>query len=174
MASPVGSCPGDVNYTSGGTPSINDVRPARQDNVRPPLRVLQRKRRQRSAEVTCTNDRRYCASGVYAIAFAVHAALGDDVKHLEFDQTRMRNHLLQCFRKKKKKELVRFPTIRKCSRRNNYFPYREIEVFCSCLMPESYGDMIQCDKYEHWYHIRCVGLSSIPRDTELWNCHSCC
>ena len=98
MASPVESCPGDVNYTSGGTPSINDVRPARRDNVRPPPRAPQRrKRRQRSAEVTCINDRRYC--GVYAIAFAVHAALGDDVKHPEFDQTRMRNHLLQCFRK---------------------------------------------------------------------------
>ena len=109
--------------------------------------------------------------GVYAIAFAVHAALGDDVEHLEFDQTQMRNYLLQCFRKR---ELVRFPTIRKRSRRNNHFPYQEVEVFCSCLMPESYGDMIQCDKCEQWYHIRCVGLSSIPRDTELWNCHSCC
>ena len=48
--------------------------------------------------------------GIYAIAFAVHAALGDDVEHLEFDQTQMRNHLLQCFGKR---ELVRFPTIRK-------------------------------------------------------------
>ena len=93
------------------------------------------------------------------------------LEHLEFDQTRMRNHLLQCFRKR---ELVQFPTIRKCSRRNNHFPYREVEVFCSCLMPESYGDMIQCDKCEQWYHIRCIGLSSIPRDTELWNCHYCC
>ena len=60
--------------------------------------------------------------GVYAIAFAVHAALGDDVKHLELDQTQMRNHLLQCF---KKKELVRFPITRKRSRHNNYFPYWE-------------------------------------------------
>ena len=33
--------------------------------------------------------------GVYAIAFAVHAALGDDMKHLDFDKTQMRNHLLQ-------------------------------------------------------------------------------
>ena len=40
-------------------------------------RAPERKRRQRPAEVTCTNDRRYC--GIYAIAFAVHAALGDDV-----------------------------------------------------------------------------------------------
>ena len=83
----------------------------------------------------------------------------------------MRNHLLKCFRKK---ELVRYPTTRKRSRRNNHFPYCEIEVFCSCQMPESYGDMIQCDKCERWYHIRRVGLSSIPQDTELWHCHSCC
>ena len=110
--------------------------------------------------------------GVYAIAFAVHAALGDDIKDLEFDQAQMRNHLLKCFRKK---ELVRFPTTRKRSRHNNHFPYCEIQVFCSCQMPESYGDMIQCDKCERWYHIiRCVGLSSIPQDTELWHCHSCC
>ena len=109
--------------------------------------------------------------GVFAIAFAVHAALGDEVMHIEFDQTQMRSHLLQCFRNK---ELVRFPTIRKCSQRNNHFPYRDVEVFCSCLMPESYGNMIQCDKCEHWYHIHCVNLSSIPRDTEIWNCYSCC
>ena len=40
--------------------------------------------------------------GVYVIAFAVHAALGDD-EDLKFDQTEMRNHLrvLQCFRKKR-------------------------------------------------------------------------
>ena len=50
--------------------------------------------------------------GLYAIAFAVHAALGNDVKHLEFNQIRIRKHLLQCFRKK---ELVPFPTIGKCS-----------------------------------------------------------
>ena len=63
MASPVESCPGDVNYTSRGTPSINDVRPARRDNVRPRRRrerpSCQRKRRQGSTEVTCTNYRRY-------------------------------------------------------------------------------------------------------------------
>ena len=109
--------------------------------------------------------------GLYAIAFAVHAAFGDDVMNLEFDQTQMRSHLLQCFRKK---ELVHFPTTRKHSWRNNHFPYREVEVFCSCQMPDSYGDMIQCDTCEHWYHIRCVRLSSTPKDTELWNCSSCC
>ena len=47
--------------------------------------------------------------GLYAIAFALHAACGDDMKDLEFNQTQMRSHLLECFRKK---ELVRFPTVR--------------------------------------------------------------
>ena len=32
--------------------------------------------------------------GVFAIAFAVHAALGDDIRRLEFDQNQMRDHLL--------------------------------------------------------------------------------
>ena len=63
--------------------------------------------------------------GLYAIAFAVHAACGDHLKDLKFDQTQMRIHLLQCFRKK---ELVRFPTTRKRSQRNNHFPYREVGV----------------------------------------------
>lgn len=95
--------------------------------------------------------------GVFAIAFAVHAALGDDIRRFEFDQNQMRDHLLQCFRKK---ELVWFPIIRKCSQLSKHFPYREVKVYCSCQMPEAYGDMIQCDKCEHWYHIQCVGLSS--------------
>ena len=38
ITSPVESRPGDVNYTSGGTPLINDIRPARRDNVRSALR----------------------------------------------------------------------------------------------------------------------------------------
>ena len=35
IAAPVESRPRDVNYTSGGTPLINDIRPACQDNVCP-------------------------------------------------------------------------------------------------------------------------------------------
>ena len=37
--------------------------------------------------------------GVYAIAFALHAALGDTLNDIEFNP-KMRAHLLQCFRKK--------------------------------------------------------------------------
>ena len=41
---------------------------------------------------------------MFAIAFAVHLALGDDVASLKFDQTRMREHLYKCLHQKKMKK----------------------------------------------------------------------
>jgi len=35
-----------------------------------------------------------------------------------------------------------FPTLEKYGFRHNHFPYQEVEVFCNCLMPEMYVDMI--------------------------------
>lgn len=35
--------------------------------------------------------------GVLAIAFAYHAAIGDSMDTLQFDQKKMREHLIQCF-----------------------------------------------------------------------------
>jgi len=31
-----------------------------------------------------------------------------------------------------------------------HFPYQEVKVFCNCLRPKTYGDMIQCDECEEW------------------------
>ena len=107
--------------------------------------------------------------GLFAIAFAVHLALGDDVSKLNFDQAQMRHHLLKCFQKK---EMMPFPQSKKGDH-NNYFPGREIELFCSCQMPETYDDMIQCDTCEDWYHLKCVGLKEFPLKLEQWNCKQC-
>ena len=38
--------------------------------------------------------------GLLVIAYAVHAALGETVDRLSFDQNQMRNHLIKCFTKK--------------------------------------------------------------------------
>ena len=48
--------------------------------------------------------------GVFAIAFALQAALGQCVGDIAFDQSKMKNHLLECFKARK---LTPFPT--KCS-----------------------------------------------------------
>ena len=57
----------------------------------------------------------------------------------------MRNHLMKCF---SKKLLTPFPTLDKLSTRGYHFPYRQIELYCACLMPENYGDMVACDEIE--------------------------
>ena len=39
--------------------------------------------------------------GVFAIAFAFHTAMGDNISGLQFDQLKMRRHLMKCLRKQK-------------------------------------------------------------------------
>ena len=107
--------------------------------------------------------------GLFAIAFAVHLALGDDVAKLNFDQAEMRHHLQQCFQKKQMMPFLQS----KNGNHNRYFPGREIELFCSCQMPETYDDMIECDTCEDWYHLKCVALAKFPRKNEQWSCKQC-
>ena len=108
--------------------------------------------------------------GVFAIAFALHTALGHRVPDLEFVQAKMQSHLLKCLTNRR---LVPFPTLEKRGFRHNHFPYLDITVFCTCLMPETYDDMIQCENCEEWYHMNCVGLSAPPKDNENWYCSLC-
>ena len=39
--------------------------------------------------------------GLFAIAFTVHLAFGDDPRHIVFEQSQMQPHLLKCFQRKK-------------------------------------------------------------------------
>ena len=38
-----------------------------------------------------------CDCGLFAIAFTLHLAMGDDPQHILFEQSQMRSHLLKCF-----------------------------------------------------------------------------
>jgi len=106
--------------------------------------------------------------GAFAIAFAVHLLLGEKLEEVEFDQSQMRQHLLICF---KERRFSAFPTKRKSGSRSRHFPYREIELYCTCLMPETYRDsMIECGGGELWFHTDCVGVSCVR---ERWYCNFC-
>ena len=78
---------------------------------------------------------RQCGSndcGVFAIAFALHAALGHCVGDITFDQSKMRNHLLQCFKTRK---LTPSPTVDKKARKRAESCYEvKVDVFCTCMM----------------------------------------
>ena len=39
--------------------------------------------------------------GIFAIAFTLYLALGDDLQHILFEQSQMQPHLLKCFQRKK-------------------------------------------------------------------------
>ena len=93
----------------------------------------------------------------------VHLAIGDDVSKLNFDQAQMRQHLLKCFQKK---EMLPFPQTIAGPHHRTYFPGYAIEVYCSCRMPETYDDMVECDTCGDWYHLKCVRLKSIPEEDE--------
>ncbi len=47
-----------------------------------------------------------------------------------------------------------------------YFPYFQLGVYCHCKMPETCGDMVECEECEEWYHIRCVNAKT----TAKWLC----
>ena len=109
-------------------------------------------------------------SGVFAIAYAYHASLGDDLSTIMFDQKKMRQHLETCFQLGK---LSCFPHSIGYKPKEMHFPLHEIEVFCSCQMPETWDDMVCCDSCEEWYHLRCINLKSIPNSEEQWFCSAC-
>ena len=109
----------------------------------------------------------HLSSNRLGIAFAVHLLLGEKLEEVEFDQSQMRQHLLICF---KERRFSAFPTKWKSGSRSRHFPYREIELYCTCLMPETYRDsMIECEGCELWFHTNCVGVSCVPQH---WYCNS--
>ena len=108
--------------------------------------------------------------GAFAIAYAYHASLGDDLCTIMFDQKKMRQHLETCFRLGK---LSCFPHSIGYKPKEMHFPFQEIEVFCSCQMPETWDDMVCCDSCEEWYHLRCINRRSIPNSEEQWFCSAC-
>ena len=110
--------------------------------------------------------------GVYAIAYAFHAARGDDLEKMTFDQATMREHLARCFSRQK---LTPFPHSQKnAGILYPRYPYQHVEVFCNCEMPECLDNMIQCDGCEEWFHMSCVELEPPPPETEPWHCCTLC
>eukprot|EP00731_Ephydatia_muelleri_P018182 Em0011g222a len=116
----------------------------------------------------CRKQRGSDDCGVFAIAFALHAALGHCLEEIEFDQATMRDHLLKCYTTR---NFTPFPT--KKVKRARHTLIMNIDVFCSCQMPDTYGDMVQCGLCKQWFHIKCVGLHSLPSSAEKWNCSLC-
>ena len=80
---------------------------------------------------------------------------------LKFDQSKMRQHLLKCFQRE---NMMPFPQTKAGPNYQTYryFPCMDIELICTCQMPETHDDMVECDTCGDWYHRKCVGLEQFP------------
>ena len=87
-----------------------------------------------------------------------YAALGENVGEIEFQQEEMRSHLSKYLWKK---IFSPFPKLGERGHRDNYFPCRILELYCDCLMPETYGNMVECEHCFNWFHQDCVDYDNI-------------
>ena len=76
--------------------------------------------------------------------FVVHLALGDIYLGLNFDQSKIRQLLLKGI------TMMSFPETKAGPCYQTYFSHMEIELFCTCQMPETCDDMVECDTCGDW------------------------
>ena len=75
-----------------------------------------------------------CDCGLFAIAFTLHLAMGNDPQHILFEQSQMRSHLLKCFQKKKVEPFLHKKVASIKTKNAPFFPYVTLDHGCSkCL-----------------------------------------
>ena len=114
--------------------------------------------------------------GLFAIATATTICNGQDPAALQFDQSHMRQHLLNAF---ETNILMPFPS-RKVAKRKPLIVFRErIHVYCVCRHPDDGRKMVQCTKCKSWYHCDCMKLApnvlkNIENTKTPWYCQPSC
>ena len=108
--------------------------------------------------------------GVFALAFAHTLAERKDPSSLEFsDEASLRAHLLKCVTAKK---MAPFYT-----RQALYKPGKVMKsvmkIYCTCRLPDSGDEMVQCGKCTEWYHFTCVGISPGTKLKSAYYCSVC-
>ena len=109
--------------------------------------------------------------GLYAVAMMTSIAYKEDPVNVVYSQADLRIHLQQCF---EKGFLEKFPISKK--RRLNRRITKEVvcDIYCTCRLPEpdDGSEMIQCDRCNEWYHVKCVDLDLKLTDDD-WFCAKC-
>ena len=95
---------------------------------------------------------------LFATAYALHATMRKNFKTICFEQSLMRQHLLECLQNE---ALTDFSAVDVPSAKpgRSKVSHIEINLFCTFRMPESFDSkMIECDQCADCFHFKCVGL----------------
>ena len=125
------------------------------------------------------------ACGLFAIAFAYHAALGENLGEVTIEQKNLCQHLVHYFEQNSfssphvssphvSSPHVSSPHGSIAVKRNKTKRFR-IHLICTCRLPESSDyNVIQCDQCQEWYHFCCMNIQqkSVPASWLCINCQS--
>ena len=109
--------------------------------------------------------------GVYAIAYATDLCHGNNPASYRYNQDKMREHLLQCFKERK---LTPFPSV--CIRGPKPINTEKIDVFCTCRLPHMVDEpMAFCPCCREWYHSTCEDIPKyiFTNKNAKWKCSRC-
>ena len=111
-------------------------------------------------------------SVLFATAFALHAVMRKNFKTICFEQSLMRQHLLECLQNE---VLTEFPQLTSPSAkpRRSKVSHIIINLFCTCRMPEPFDlKTIEYNLCVDWFHFKCVGLNK-NTTSDNWMCTRC-
>ena len=112
--------------------------------------------------------------GLFAIATECSLCHDDDPEQQKYNQSKMREHLETCL---SQHSLLPFPASDKRAPLKENIPGRQIErikVFCTCRMPDSGREMVQCTTCKEWFHTDCVKVPKLVLcNDDAWHCKSC-
>ena len=97
--------------------------------------------------------------GVFAVAFAIDLAYGFNPSRRRYTQQDLRPHLAKCLFEQK---MTPFPA--KVKKNPGHPLTEDIEVFCTCRLPDA---MVKCSKCTKKYHASCI------RSAPSWKCSTC-
>ena len=104
----------------------------------------------------CKQQSNMVDCGLFAIANATEFCFTKKINFVDFDNAKLRGHWLDCM---KRGVLTQFP--RRSSRPKKTREEDEItkvRVYCPCRLPEPFGNMIECESCQKWYHFVSINV----------------
>ena len=108
--------------------------------------------------------------GLYAIAYCISLANGQDPCKVVYDQREMREHMISCFENKK---LTSFPISKKRRLTTTHASIVTITICPICKETDTGSLMVFCESCKQWFHKECVPPFDENDDDCNWMCPGC-